>query len=172
MPVRLDHKTKSLVCALQGGAATHWCELCDYNRNDGDGKEVDLATLRTFEQLHHDAAGYKAQCDMFELYEAAMAKWRTAGSTVGSRPQRVTKPRARDFNNVHRPPMPFLPTDGTVVWVVIPPCPLHLTINVVSRCVYSAMTDHDSEEQYIEDTLHLKMFAQRSEWDGRKCLHH
>ncbi len=131
----LDHKTKSLVCGLQGSSSTHWCELCDYNRNDGDGKEYEHATLCTFQQPHREAPEYRAACDRFERYEAAMEQWKNAGSTVvEDKPQRVTRPRAKDYNNVHRAPMPCLPAHGTV-WVTIPPYALHLTITIVSRCV-------------------------------------
>ena len=67
----LDHATKSLVCGLHCELSTRWCELCDYNHYDRDSKEVDQATLRTFEQLHSDAAGYAAHCQRFERYQTA-----------------------------------------------------------------------------------------------------
>ncbi len=171
----LDHKTKSVVCGLQGGSSTHWCELCDYNHNDGDGKEVEHATARTFQSLHRDAADYKAASDRHTSYTAAVERWKNSGVTT-NRPQRVKAPRAKDYNNVHRPPMPFLPRTGDV-WDIIPPCALHLTINVVSRCTSGGMsTDAEGGRvarvmtAYVVEHLHLKKFGPRDEWEGGKCL--
>ena len=112
--VLVDHKMKSSVCGLAGGNPTHPCEICTYNRLRGDDydEEKDGVILRSFEQLRADNRA-----------------WRDGGAV---------HTKQRDFNNVVREPMCFLPKTGAV-WDTITLSGLHLTINIVSRIAHHGM---------------------------------
>ncbi len=148
--VVVDHKMKSSVCGLSGGNPTHPCEICTYDRNKNDNydEQKDGVVRRTFQQLRADNAA-----------------WRAAGS--------VSK-NQRQYNNVIRPPMQFLPHEGEV-WDTITLSGLHLTINITSRIANHGMTNGTRAatklmKQWLEDDLALKKFAQRDEWEGGKCV--
>ena len=143
----VDHKMKSNVCGLAGGAATHWCELCTYNKNDGDNYDEQKVQQRTFEGLH---AQYEAWC------------------AVGKQSK-----NQREFFNSIRPPMRFLPKEG-LVSDTITLSALHLRINVVSRIVIFGFADaskfvRELMHNWVESDLYLQQFAQRDEWNGNAC---
>ena len=168
--VAVDHKMKSIICGLSGGAPMHWCEVCDYNRNDGDEPVVGRAKMRTFESLRTDHAAYQKHVAEYKAYTAPQA-------STGRPRKRVLKPKPMDYNNVIHAPMPWLPDTGLVI-DTITPSGLHLTINIVSRVVFDAIDDSKTEDgrcsrvmtNYVEKQLSLTMFAQRKEWEGGKCL--
>lgn len=146
--VVVDHKMKSNVCGLSGGSATHWCEICTYNKNWGDDYSEEKAELRTFEQCRAN----------YEAYQAAGAK----------------KKDQKHFFNCVRPPMSFLPEEGLVVDTITPSA-LHLNIVVVSRIANAGMQDESKSvaammKHWLEVKLSLKKFAQRDEWEGGKCV--
>ncbi len=143
----IDHKMKSSVCGISGGSATHWCEICTYDRNDGNDYDEEKVQMRTFESMRAD----------YDRYEAAG----------------LPSKRQRDYNNCVRPPMPFLPATGEV-WDTIMLSALHLRINIISRIVQAGLDSRVGGvgaimRTWIDDRLHLLKFAQRNEWTGRDC---
>ena len=143
----VDHKMKNSVLGLSGGSPIYWCDLCLYDRRDGDTYNELKVPPRTFEQCraHYDG-------------------WVAAGRK---------KTNQQRFYNCTRPPMTFLPEEG-LVSDIITPSGLHIGICVTSRIACAGLNDNSKAcrllmREWIEKRLYLSKFAQRDEWEGNKC---
>ena len=59
MKFAVDHKMKAELCGIAGGAATHWCDLCEYDNADNDNANVARAKQRTWQRMRDQNNEYR-----------------------------------------------------------------------------------------------------------------